>query len=165
MLFVLSSPPFQTDRCSCCRIEVIYSDLSKTIISVSFAGDDLAEATTSISQAHFAPPPVKNNLDALLQWSASLGAQVFAAAHAKLSDKGARGLADRDLVDFCFGRATDPLPPVGATFGVKVYEATVEQGKKAPMVGEDDEPRAGDGALRVPRLSLSRSDPSQKRET
>ncbi|GJN92758.1 hypothetical protein Rhopal_005796-T1 [Rhodotorula paludigena] len=126
------------------EIEVIYSDLSKTIISVSFAGDDLAEATTSISQAHFAPPPVKNNLDALLQWSASLGAQVFAAAHAKLSDKGARGLADRDLVDFCFGRATDPLPPVGATFGVKVYEATVEQGKKAPMVGEDDEPRAGD---------------------
>jgi hypothetical protein len=92
-------------------------------------------------------PGAKPNLEALLQWSASLGAQVFAAAHTKMSDKGARGLADADLVNFCFSRATDPLPPVGAKYGVKVYDATVRQGKKAPMVDEDDEPRAGDGAF------------------
>lgn len=100
--------------------------------------------STAISQVHF-PPAMKPNLDALLQWSASLGAQMFAAAHTKMSDKSARGLSDYDLLRFCFGRATDPLLPVGTTFGVKVYEATVEPGQKHPMVGEDDEPRAGDG--------------------
>lgn len=128
---------------------MIYSDYSKTVVTVSFIGDDLAESATAISQAHF-PPSMKPNLDALLQWSASLGAQVFAAAHTKMGDKSARGQSDADLIRFCYGRATDPLMPIGGTFGVKVYEAVVEQGKKAPMVGEDDEPRAGDGASLLP---------------
>lgn len=122
---------------------MIYPDYSKTLITVSYAENDTAEESTSISQAH-APPAMKPNLDALLQWSASLGAQIFAAAHTKMSDKSARGLSDADLIRFCYGRATDPLMPIGGTFGVKVYEATCEQGKKAPMVGEEDEPRAGD---------------------
>ncbi|BGP26125.1 assembly of actin patch protein [Rhodotorula toruloides] len=103
--------------------------------------------STSSSQAQH-PTFAKPNLDALLQWSASLGAQVFAAAHTKMSDKQARGLSDVDLVNFCFSRATEPLPPTGGKYGVKIYEATVEQGKKAPVVSEHDEPRAGDAKFK-----------------
>ncbi|GAA5940996.1 hypothetical protein JCM3775_001117 [Rhodotorula graminis] len=88
--------------------------------------------------------PVRANLDSLLQWSASLGAQVFAAAHVKQSDKSARGLSDRDLIEFCLGRATDPMPPSGGRYGAVVFDATVEQGKKAATVSQEDEPRAGD---------------------
>ncbi|GAA5838646.1 hypothetical protein JCM9279_003817 [Rhodotorula babjevae] len=88
--------------------------------------------------------PIRANLDSLLQWSASLGAQVFAAAHVKQSDKAARGLSDRDLIEFCLGRATDPMPPSGGRYGAVVYDAMVEQGKKAATVSENDEPRAGD---------------------
>ncbi|BGP01691.1 assembly of actin patch protein [Rhodotorula toruloides] len=105
--------------------------------------EPLRAASTSSSQAQY-PQASKPNLDALLQWSASLGAQVFAAAHTKMSDKQARGLSDADLINFCFSRATDPLPPAGGRYGVKIYEATVEQGKKVPLVREEDEPRAGD---------------------
>ncbi|BGP33715.1 assembly of actin patch protein [Rhodotorula toruloides] len=105
--------------------------------------EPLRADSTSSSQAQY-PTSSTPNLDALLQWSASLGAQVFAAAHTKMSDKQARGLSDADLIHFCFSRATDPLPPIGGQYGVRIYEATVEQGKKVPLVREDDEPRAGD---------------------
>ena len=105
--------------------------------------------------------PIRANLDSLLQWSASLGAQVFAAAHVKQSDKSARGLSDRDLVEFCLGRATDPMPPSAGRYGAVVFDATVEQGKKAATVSEEDEPRAGDSAS---SLSLSHcSSPPDRR--
>ncbi|GAA6062817.1 hypothetical protein JCM10212_001549 [Sporobolomyces blumeae] len=124
------------------EVEVIYADLSKTVVSVSYEADDTAETSTALSQNHFAPP-AKPSLDYLLQWSASLGAQVFAAAHAKASDKSARGLTDEQFVDACFQRATEPVPRIGTTYGAKVYEASVE-GKKSATYAEDDEPRTGD---------------------
>ncbi|GAA5957430.1 hypothetical protein JCM21900_003303 [Sporobolomyces salmonicolor] len=127
------------------EIEVIYPDLSKTLISIAFDAEDTTETTTALSQAHF-PPPVKPSLEVLLRWSASLGAQIFAGAHAKAGDKSARGLTDEQLVDFCFGRASEPLRRIGSTYGAKVYEVTVE-GKKGAAAAEDDEPRAGDIAV------------------
>ncbi|GAA5888469.1 hypothetical protein JCM5296_000640 [Sporobolomyces johnsonii] len=124
------------------EIEVIYPDFSKTLISIAFDVEDTTETTTALSQAHF-PPPAKPSLEVLLRWSASLGAQIFGAAYAKAGDKSARGLTDEQLVDFCFGRASEPLGPIGSTYGAKVFEVTVE-GKKGAAVAEDDEPRAGD---------------------
>lgn len=129
------------------RLEVIYPDYSRTIISISFDPEDTTETTTSISQNHFAPPG-KPSLDVLLHYSASLGAQIFAAAHLKANDKSARGLTDKQFVDFCFSRATEPIPPIGSTFGAKVYEASISsEGKKGPAFAMDDEPRVGDGEL------------------
>ncbi|GAA6015484.1 hypothetical protein JCM11491_004367 [Sporobolomyces phaffii] len=124
------------------ELEVIYQDYSRTIIAMTFDPEDTTEASTSITQNHFAPPG-KPSLDVLLQYSASLGAQIFAAAHLKASDKAARGLTDKQFVEFCFSRATEPVPPIGSTFGAKVYEASSE-GKKGPAFQLDDEPRAGD---------------------
>ncbi|GAA5879148.1 hypothetical protein JCM16303_001316 [Sporobolomyces ruberrimus] len=124
------------------ELEVVYQDYSRTIISTAFDPEGTTEATTSISQNHFAPPP-KPSLDILNQYSASLGAQMFAAAHLKANDKSARGMTDKQFVDFCFSRVTDPLRPIGTTFGAKVYEASSE-GKKGPAFAMDCEPRAGD---------------------
>ncbi|GAA5822472.1 hypothetical protein JCM11251_006350 [Rhodosporidiobolus azoricus] len=128
------------------EVEVVHHDYSKTLITASFTADDTAEATTSIQQSHF-PPPSKANLDSLLQWSASLGAQVFAAAHTLKSSSSTRGMSDVQLVQQCFAKATEPLPPMGGSYGVKVFEAVVEQGKKGALIAEDDEPRAGDIAV------------------
>ncbi|GAA5934587.1 uncharacterized protein JCM15063_004622 [Sporobolomyces koalae] len=124
------------------ELEVIHEDYSRTVISVSYDPNDTTEATTSISQNHFAPRE-KPSLDVLLQYSATLGAQIFAAAHLKASDKSVRGITDEQFVNFCFGRATEPVPRIGSTFGAKVYEASSEN-KKGPAYAMDDEPRAGD---------------------
>ncbi|GAA5956018.1 hypothetical protein JCM3765_000071 [Sporobolomyces pararoseus] len=124
------------------ELEVIYQDYSRTIVSISFDPEDTTETTTSISQNHFAPPS-KPSLDVLLHYSASLGAQIFAAAHLKANDKNARGLTDKQFVDFCFSRATEPVPPIGSTFGAKVYEASISS-KSKPTYATDDEPRVGD---------------------
>lgn len=75
---------------------------------------------------------------------------MFAAAHLKANDKsaarGGAGLTDKAFVEFCFGRATEPVPPIGSTFGAKVYEASISpEGKKGPAFAMDDEPRGGDG--------------------
>ncbi|GAA6030402.1 hypothetical protein JCM8097_009090 [Rhodosporidiobolus ruineniae] len=89
----------------------------------------------------------RKDIAALQRWSASLGAQVFAAAHA-LKSSSARGLSDSSFVEECFSRAVDARPPgADGTYGVKVYEATCEGGKKGALVAEDDEPRAGDIAV------------------
>ncbi|GAA5980080.1 hypothetical protein JCM5350_001755 [Sporobolomyces pararoseus] len=124
------------------ELEVIYEDYSRTVVSVTFDPEDTTETTTSISQNHFAPPN-KPSLDVLLHYSASLGAQIFAAAHLKANDKNARGLTDKQFVDFCFSRATEPVPPIGSTFGAKVYEASISL-KNKPAYATDDEPRVGD---------------------
>lgn len=116
-------------------------------MTVSFTDDDLAESTTSLAQAHFPPPPLPTSSQ-LLTFSNSLGAQLFAAAHAKLSDKSASRTTDESLLAACFARATDPLPPISNSYGIPIYalRIPVEGGSKArPIVGRDlDAPRAGD---------------------
>ncbi|KAI5478626.1 SH3 domain protein [Pseudohyphozyma bogoriensis] len=123
------------------EIEIIYNDLSKTILSISFTDDDASEASTSINQAHFPPPPFPSATQ-LSSYSSTIGAQIFAAAHSKLTDKSAR-LSTEAFVDFCFSRATDPLPPIGYSYGVPTLTASVDGSKKASS-NETDEPRAGD---------------------
>lgn len=125
----------------------MYDDLSKTTVTISFTDDDLAETTTSISQTHFPPPPLPTSAQ-LQTFSTSLGAQFFAAAHSKLSDKAASRTTADALVAACFARATDPLPPIANSYGIPIYalRIPIEGGSKArPVVGRDlDEPRAGD---------------------
>ncbi|BGP18038.1 hypothetical protein JCM10213_008427 [Rhodosporidiobolus nylandii] len=81
-------------------------------------------------------------IEDLLRHSASLGAQVFAAAYS-LRSQGARGLSDGQFVEQCFAKATDARAPSGGEYGARVYEARVE-GKKDVKTVERDEPRAGD---------------------
>ncbi|ORY77260.1 hypothetical protein BCR35DRAFT_305565 [Leucosporidium creatinivorum] len=124
------------------EIEVIYADLSKTIITISFDAADTSEATTSLSQTHHAPPSFSPAQ--LSQLSTTVGAQIFAAAHSKLSDKGAREQNGESLVNFCFGRATEPLGPRGWSYGANVLDIESGSKGKASVLNEVDEPRAGD---------------------
>lgn len=125
------------------RLQVLYQDYSSTIISIAFDPSDSTETSTSLSQNHF-PPPGKPTLDVLSRYSSSIGAQIFAAAHLKSNDRSARGMTDAQFVDFCFSRATDPVPRIGPVCGAVVYEASSE-GKKGAAYSLEDEPRAGDG--------------------
>lgn len=119
-----------------CRIDVVFDDLSRTIVSVSFGEEDPSDA--DVSQESFAPPPYPS-LDALIRLSTTLGAQIFAAAHSKLSEK-ARDVNAYQLIDLCFSRAPNALPPIAhSTFGIVVF-ATRGGSQKY----EQDEPRAGD---------------------
>lgn len=133
-----------------CRIEVIYSDLSKTVITISFDAADTSEATTSLSQAQHDPPSFSPAQ--LSQFSTTIGAQIFAAAHSKLSDKGAREQSGESLVNFCLGRATDPLGPRGWSYGAIVLGIENGGKGKASVLNEVDEPRAGDGEFRFFRF-------------
>ncbi|GAA6004071.1 hypothetical protein JCM10207_002411 [Rhodosporidiobolus poonsookiae] len=112
------------------------------------AGYDSGLVQPAAEASSASRPPERASLDALLQWSATLGAQVFAAAHV-LKSSSARGLTDEQFVDKCLEKATEPWVPAKGeyAYGVRVYEAVVEQGKKGALVQEDDEPRAGDVAV------------------
>ncbi|KAK4702137.1 myosin tail region-interacting protein MTI1, partial [Phenoliferia sp. Uapishka_3] len=124
------------------EIEVIFDDFSKTLISVAFTDEDLAESTTAITQAHAAPPPFPSP-QALSSFSSTLGAQIFAAAHSKSADKSRT--TTESFISFCLSRATDPLPPIGYTFGLTVFTHRVAASKgAAAQEFEVDEPRAGD---------------------
>ncbi|GAA5889162.1 hypothetical protein JCM8208_007788 [Rhodotorula glutinis] len=145
-----SSPPMRAPPSPRMSTDLARTTTQSSRRSSAFAGAPISprqsfgDYPSQQPQGSSSSAPIRVNLDSLLQWSASLGAQVFAAAHVKQSDKSARGLSDRDLVEFCLGRATDPMPPSGGRYGAVVYDATVEQGKKAATVSEEDEPRAGD---------------------
>lgn len=81
----------------------------------------------------------------LAQFSSTLGAQMFAAAHTKLNDKNAREQGGEALVTFALSRATDPMPPRGWSFGASVLELEGSSKGRATVLNEVDEPRAGDG--------------------
>lgn len=109
-----------------CRIELIYDDLSRTVIELSFADDDPSAVSTQ--QSH-TPPPELPGADALASFSATVGAQVFATAHSKLGDKSFSSGAD--FVRFCFSRATEPLPPLGSVYGLRVMTIRYDSGGKS----------------------------------
>ncbi|GAA5869909.1 hypothetical protein JCM8547_008102 [Rhodosporidiobolus lusitaniae] len=100
-------------------------------------------------QENVAPPPAAaftRSIPTLQSWSSTLGAQIFAAAHG-LKASGARGMTDDAFVKHCFSKAPEAREPGTdgeGSYGVKVYEAMTEQGRKGVLVREDDEPRAGD---------------------
>lgn len=86
----------------------------------------------------------------LVSLSNTLGAQVFAAAHTKLSNKGAREQSGETLVEFCLTRATNARAPVAAyEYGAVVLHVEGNsKSKGVAVVQEVDEPRAGDGENR-----------------
>ena len=88
----------------------------------------LAPAVSRASQSS-APSPAQ-----LLEFSTTLGGQVFAAAFSQLSSK-ARTTQDAFLA-LCFSRAASAQPPSGHNYGVVVLSSSTKL--------QIDEPRAGD---------------------
>ncbi|KAM0746882.1 hypothetical protein T439DRAFT_350457 [Meredithblackwellia eburnea MCA 4105] len=93
-------------------------------------------AGESISSSTIGSAPSQ---EVLKQLSQTLGAQIFAAAHSKSSDK-SRTTTDQ-FISFCFSRATDPAPPSNYSYGIPIQ--TVGKGPFTEL----DEPRAGDIAV------------------
>lgn len=92
------------------------------------------------SQSQYSP-------DQLASFSSTLGAQIFAAAHTKLSSRDKETDSD-SFVDYCFSRATNPAQRNGHGFGAPVLDLEMEEKSKnkTPTVRvQIDEPRAGDG--------------------
>lgn len=92
----------------------------------------------------------------LAQFSSTLGAQIFAAAHSKLADKNSRERDGDALVDFCFSRATNPLPRQNYGFGAPVLDVEGNAKAKTPTIRvQQDEPRAGDSKFECERGTSS----------
>ncbi|SCZ88085.1 BZ3500_MvSof-1268-A1-R1_Chr10-2g02832 [Microbotryum saponariae] len=81
----------------------------------------------------------------LEEFSITLGAQVFAAAHLKLSEKGVKFSNDDELIRFCLHRVKDMQWPGNGSYGVTVWGiAILGKGLNDPRIANLDEPRAGD---------------------
>lgn len=123
------------------RIEIIYDDFSKSLISVAFNDSDPSNA--SIDQSHSLPPSFPSN-STLLNYSSKLGSQIFASAHRK----NVKYSSSSDFLSECFSRAEEILKPIGFTYGVNVFNVThSETGTKnvgKPTISQVDEPRSGD---------------------
>lgn len=127
------------------RIEVIYDDFSTTLISISFAPSSVPH----IAQTHTPPPPFPS-VPTLIEFSSTIGVQLFAAAHSKLVDKSRTSLTPESLLSACFDRATNPLRPIGGSYGILIYslkvptDSTPSKSKSPLSLFEIDPPRAGD---------------------
>ena len=124
--------------------------MDSTRAAGGYIGDDATpQRTNSTSLPALAessgPPPPSFAPAQLAQFSSTIGAQIFAAAHTKLNDKSAREQSGESLIGFCLSRATDPLPPRGWSFGASILELEGSNKGKANVLNEVDEPRAGDG--------------------
>lgn len=64
-------------------------------------------------------------------FSASLGTQIFAAAHSKQGDKSRT--TTKAFIDYCFSRATDPLPPTHDTYGIRVASLDADTGTMSSL--------------------------------
>ncbi|SCV73815.1 BQ2448_6245 [Microbotryum intermedium] len=94
------------------------------------------------STQHSWPAVPHSNLE---EFSITLGAQVFAAAHLKLSEKGAKFSNDEELIRFCIHRVKDVQWPADGSYGVTVWGVAVSgKGPHDPRTPDLDEPRAGD---------------------
>lgn len=135
----------QSDRfLDASRIEVIYDDLSKTIIKISFTDDDISESTTSVAQTHFPPPPFPSDSE-LQRFSSTFGGNIYGAASGALHQKG-RPASDSAFIAQCLSQAGDVLPPIGYSYGIRIFRFAIDGGSKnsKPILRELDEPRAGD---------------------
>ncbi|KAK4050334.1 assembly of actin patch protein [Microbotryomycetes sp. JL221] len=114
----------------------------------SFEGADVQRSNSVQSTSASKPLPAVSEGSSyppqqLVQFSTTLGAQVFAAAHTKLSDKSSReSRGGEGLLEFCLSRATNPKLPSSFVYGATVLQ--IEGGKGGGVVSENDEPRAGD---------------------
>ncbi|KAM0790066.1 hypothetical protein ACM66B_005394 [Microbotryomycetes sp. NB124-2] len=96
------------------------------------------ETTTSSSTSNY-------DVSQLVQYSTTLGAQVFAAAHTKLSARERLGGGGEGLLEVCLSRAAGARMPSEHVYGEVVLH--IEGGNKSNKNGvlrEVDEPRAGD---------------------
>ncbi|KAK4051017.1 assembly of actin patch protein [Microbotryomycetes sp. JL201] len=117
--------------------------------SVHSSGAKPLPAVDESANITVAAPPPSSNLDPaqLVQFSTTLGAQVFAAAHTRLNDKGAKeSRGGQGLLEFCLARATNPRMPNEFVYGETVLHVEGGKGNSGKSGGstEIDEPRAGD---------------------